>query len=177
MAEHLTSRRSLKWVLLGEFWSDEDIQSWQQTLLTPSKIEIPQNLMNMEKTVHAAWDNCMFALKHIQTTPDQKTMELEFHWLHIRPRGTGLVSLLEMSDLPPNNSSGRGNLKFWNCLTERKICSGDRIVLRTEDPDKFPLPSKELLKMQWHLNRVAALSGASEVLDFHRQEDNPFIVR
>jgi len=30
--------------------------------------------------------------------------------------------------------------------------------------------------MQQYLNRVAALAGASEVLDFHRQEGNPFMI-
>jgi len=34
--------------------SDEDIQAWQQTLLAPSKTEFPQNLISMDKTVHAA---------------------------------------------------------------------------------------------------------------------------
>lgn len=62
----------------------------------------------------------MCALKHIQTAPDKRSMGLEFYWLKICPRGTGLVSFLEIPDLPSNSSSGQGNLKLWDCLTGEK---------------------------------------------------------
>jgi hypothetical protein len=35
-------------------------------------------------------------------------------------------------------------MKFCDCLTEQKICSGHTIVMRTDDPINRPLPSGEL---------------------------------
>ena len=52
--------------------------------------------------------------------------------------------------------------KLFNCLTEKKICSGDVITIRTEDPINHPLPSWDLLDMQWVLHSLVALSGAAE---------------
>lgn len=46
------------------------------------------------------------------------------------------------------------------------------ITLRTENPDEYPLPDENLLKLQFHLNRVAALSGASEIPYEFDEESN-----
>lgn len=53
--------------------------------------------------------------------------------------------------------------KLWNCNTETKICSGYILVFRTDDPEKRPLPSFDLLNMQWALHRALAMSGAADV--------------
>lgn len=46
---------------------------------------------------------------------------------------------------------------------------GHGFTLETSDSNTHPLPNKHLLEMQWHLNRVVALSGAAEAPDL---EDN-----
>lgn len=33
--------------------------------------------------------------------------------------------------------------------------------MRTTDPEVLPLPSKHLLDMKWHLNRIVAMSAAA----------------
>ena len=38
-------------------------------------------------------------------------------------------------------------------------------MLKTPDPDLYPLPSIPLLEMQWILQQVAALSGAADGCD------------
>jgi hypothetical protein len=91
-------------------------------------------------------------------------MEAKFYWLKHRPRSEN-TSLVETPDLPSDFPPGRGDMKFWDCLMEQKICSGHTIVMRTDDPINRPLPSEELLGMQWHLNRLAAISGVSEIPD------------
>lgn len=45
------------------------------------------------------------------------------------------------------------------------ICSGDTFTFTTEDPETLPLPSMELLDMQWILLRLVAMCGAAEWLD------------
>lgn len=172
MRKHLVPR-ALLWNTLRMFWPDQDVEAWQQRLFTPAKTETLENRIAMAKTVQSAWDHCEFAFRPIQTAEDKTSMVAQFFWLKYRDYGRGLVSLLETPDLPSDYPSGRGDLKFWDCLSEKEVVSGDTIVLRTHDPVNFPLPSEELLWMQWHLNRVAALSGASETLDpFHIDEDD-----
>lgn len=98
-------------------------------------------------------------------------MELQFYWLKHRAHPGRLISLMDPPDLPSDYPSGRGDLKFFDCLAEKKINSGDTIIMRTDDPINRPLPSEELLRMQWLLNRVAALSGAADVLDSPQPDD------
>ncbi|PYI34920.1 hypothetical protein BP00DRAFT_422854 [Aspergillus indologenus CBS 114.80] len=51
-------------------------------------------------------------------------------------------------------------------FSDTQICSGHKIIIMTtDDPQDKPLPSMELLQMQWTLNRLAALSGAAAVDD------------
>ncbi|EEQ86967.2 uncharacterized protein BDCG_02087 [Blastomyces dermatitidis ER-3] len=57
----------------------------------------------------------------------------------------------------------------------RPIALGDVFSLTTDDPDKLPLPSWPLLEMQWHLQRIAGMSGAAEAsedLDHNVDDDD-----
>jgi hypothetical protein len=47
----------------------------------------------------------------------------------------------------------------------RPICTGDVFELTTDDPSKYPLPSMDLLDMQWKLQRVVGMKGAAEAID------------
>jgi hypothetical protein len=38
--------------------------------------------------------------------------------------------------------------------------------------DTHPLPSFQLLDMQWHLNRIIAMCGASEIYDSDNDDDD-----
>ncbi|KAL4788202.1 hypothetical protein BJX76DRAFT_316620 [Aspergillus varians] len=48
-----------------------------------------------------------------------------------------------------------------HAITLKPICSCDILVFKTETPDNHPLPSSELLDMQWRLTRAVALSGVA----------------
>jgi hypothetical protein len=63
-------------------------------------------------------------------------------------------------ETPSERILGPG-LQFVNFRTGQLIKSGDTITLYTPDPESFPLPSEDLINLQWHLNRVAALSAAA----------------
>lgn len=52
------------------------------------------------------------------------------------------------------------------------VKSGHIFTLRTHDPIDHPLPSKELLEMQWYLNRVVSLSGAAGTAEFEVDSDD-----
>ena len=50
----------------------------------------------------------------------------------------------------------------------REIESGEIFELTTNNPETHPLPSWELLEMQWFLQRVVAMSGAAGWPQFER---------
>lgn len=56
--------------------------------------------------------------------------------------------------------------------TPRWIQSGDVISFTTHGPEKLPLPSFDLLDMQWALHRVTALSGAADATDEELDPDD-----
>lgn len=175
MSKH-SDLRSQLWQFLKVFWADSKVMAWHNMIQTNLKTEFLANLVTMKKDVHAAWDNCEFALKPIPPSdgedPDPNSMRVEFHWLKVHPRVAPMVSLLAVPDFPTHQSCGRDNLKLWDCITEKKVCSGEVIVLTTDDPKNFPLPSQELLWMQWHLNRVGALCGGAEAVDTKIDDDS-----
>jgi hypothetical protein len=54
----------------------------------------------------------------------------------------------------------------------RKIESGDIFTLTTDNPRKRPLPSLELLEMQWILQRITAMSGAAGTPEIDWDDDD-----
>jgi len=46
------------------------------------------------------------------------------------------------------------------------------ITITTENPDTNPLPSFELLQMQWILHRLVAISGAADVTDEELEDED-----
>lgn len=56
----------------------------------------------------------------------------------------------------------------------RSIQSGDIFTLTTDDPESRPLPSLELLEMQWILQRITAMSDAAGTpeLDWDWDDDD-----
>ena len=159
------------WGILRIFWTQEKIAAWQARLCTTKKTEFLENLIMMNKTAHSAWDKSHFALKPLPNECSDSMMKVEFHWLRVR-KHTSTVFLTEEPDLPAHLPHGEGNVKFWNCTTEQKVCSGDVITMTTKNSTTHPLPSLELLTMLWNLNRVAALSGSAEALEAVLDDDS-----
>jgi hypothetical protein len=56
----------------------------------------------------------------------------------------------------------------------KKIQSGDCFELQTDDPIKNPLPSFELLELQWFLQRIQGMAGAADVVDWEARLDTDF---
>jgi hypothetical protein len=97
---------------------------------------------------------------------DNTQLELEFHWL-ARPRRDSItrVDLLEqpLSSLNRTESTGEATFCIIDNSTKKPILlySGYRFTMRTDDPENLPLPDPGLLEMQWHLQRILAMSGAA----------------
>lgn len=153
------------------FWSQERIDGWRDAILRHGT-ETPENLMCLSPTLHRCHANGRFALQPIKMSEDEKQLTLRFYWL---PRKSTLPATNSIQDRPhiaDNIAELPRHLKVFNVITERKICSGDEIVLETPDPENLPLPDIRLLDMQWVLQRLMALSGGAEAEDYDLNDDD-----
>lgn len=156
------------WDVLKSFWTETRGNSWHHAISTAAGTEIVQNLLSFAPNVHAYHGKADFALQPQRLSEDKKSLTVGFYWLSQMSKLPKKVSLLTTPELLTNlDMCGNSErcVKLWNVPSERKICSGDEITFKTEDPEKMPLPSWELLEMQWILHRLSALSGALEAED------------
>lgn len=158
------------------FWSEERVNAWARAVYGPDGTETPANLITLSSTVHKLWELSRFALKPLDFSSDMKTLRVQFFWLPVNSfiRDREYVAI---TDPPPYNWVNHHDVssldcKLFSCPTEKKICSGDMITIRTEDPINNPLPSWDLLDMQWVLHRVVALSGAAEATEGDLDSDD-----
>jgi hypothetical protein len=147
------------WTVVQIFWSPQTIAAWQRDIT-----KVCQNMLTRNTLVHELWGKACFAFEPVEISEDRKTLTMRFWWL---PLGTfsRQVWMCDRPSLPSDLRSGPRNSKLWDCDTDAPIYSGHLITLTTEDPETMPLPSFELLHMQWVLNRVAAIAGAADITD------------
>jgi HNH endonuclease len=161
------------WSLLWAFWPEDQIERWHKTVFPdPEKpnsgIEACLNLICLSPDAHDLWNRGLFALKPLELSPDKKELNAQFFW---QPRydhriGDGIDLLKE--PLSSEGLKGVGDEYFlvYDYHGEPKyIVSGEIFTFKTEDPEEQPLPSWELLDLQWKLQRVVAMSGAAEPLE------------
>lgn len=117
----------------------------------------------MRCDLHRLWGKARFAFKPVYINDECVELHVAFYWLPVnkwreRP-------LTPAPEAPSEvRFSGKG-YKLFDNITEKVICSGDILVFKTNDPTEHPLPSKELLEMQWNLASVQALSRVADVGD------------
>ncbi|KAL1966279.1 hypothetical protein VTN77DRAFT_4632 [Rasamsonia byssochlamydoides] len=137
-------------------------------------------MISLDKHPHALWGAGRFALRPIEISADRKALKVEFHWQSKPSHETEEIDLLT----EPATSRGlydyggrglpipTGTYKANGEPEYRSIASGDVFSLTTTDPDKLPLPSWPLLEMQWHLQRIAGMSGAAEAREGFDDDDD-----
>ncbi|KAM5445973.1 hypothetical protein MaudCBS49596_006918 [Microsporum audouinii] len=158
------------WNLLSFFWTEPHIRSWYASVF-PRGTEVVSNLLCLAPQMHRYHERALFALQPINLSEDKKCMTLRFYWLPKR----NFSNSVNLSDPPtiPSNLSGLGQEhKAWHIQTEKKISSGDKIIMETDDPDNFPLPDWNLMDMQWILQRLASLSAAADILHEDYDDDD-----
>ncbi|KAB8276194.1 hypothetical protein BDV30DRAFT_236028 [Aspergillus minisclerotigenes] len=157
------------WNILYAFWTEERINAWKKEVLGPDGTETCSNLMCMANVAHKLWEKGRFALKPLSLSEDQKVLTVQFYWLPTNSGSKKMPAIETPAPFPGNLSSstvnGQPSAKLYNIATDAKLCSGHIITFKTDDPVGHPLPSMELLNMQWVLHRVLALSGAADATD------------
>jgi hypothetical protein len=158
------------WDLLGLFWDADQVEKWRCTIFPDSQnpdvgVENCFNLISLTPTAHDMWNKGMFALKPLKLSRNQKKLTVQFFW-QVRgnyERGSRIDLLTE-----PTSSEGLNHLPngfFLNHPDDGDsspcIRSGETFTFTTKDPKNLPLPSLELLEMQWVLQRLVGMCGAA----------------
>jgi hypothetical protein len=169
--------RHMFWRHLQLFWPKEKITAWQEQLFPGDTydcgIETAKNLITLSVAAHRLWNKGAFALKPISVSDDHTTLKVQFFWQIKQPEveTQPTISLLTTpSSTKDLERFGRSRLVHAD-LSDGLLKSGNIFEIKTDDPDKRPLPSFELLEMQWFLQRVTGMAGAVDVeVDVGKQD-------
>ena len=167
------------WQLLGIFWGEEQVETWKRRIFpfhdNPNTgIDAVFNLICLDSRAHRLWNEGAFALRPLDESDEYK-LEVEFVWqTRYKLRSSSNVDLLKVPASSqglyhspvPSNSAAEKTLHWVDYNHPRfpthTLVSGTRFTFTTTDPVNRPLPSKELLNMQWALQRVTAMAAAAE---------------
>jgi hypothetical protein len=162
------------WTTLKMFWKEELVESWRSKLFVDANnpnrgTETIENMVSLSAILQRFHSAARFALRPIQLSDDKTKLELEFHWLVVEERNR--QDEVDIMDEPLSSASrlsaggGYGPLDRIDPTDDTirlPLVSGTRFTMSTDDPVNRPLPDPGLLTLQWHLQRVLAMSGAAE---------------
>jgi len=170
------------WSLLREFWTDKRVDSWRNKIFPnprhpDTRIDACFNLICLSRNAHEQWNQRLFALKPLDLSDDKKKLTVQFFWQRqYDHQRKDCVDLLN----EPLSSEGADLVKegYWlTCVQDdgsfRNIQQGQIFTLTTDDPENQPLPSWELIEMQWFLQRITAMGGAAGTpnVDLNNDDD------
>ncbi|KAJ5426672.1 hypothetical protein N7465_001742 [Penicillium sp. CMV-2018d] len=161
------------WKWLETFWGNHRVTKWKAELLGGPNhrglfnTEQVKNLITLGSQEHNYWDNCVFAFRPVRTYQQNTKMDIAFHLLPLRQDEKRTDYLPALSHPYPSHPRGYstspgGNRHLFHCETLGVIPSGHIFTVTTANPVTHPLPSEELLAMQWNLSRIAIMQGAGE---------------
>lgn len=162
------------WDLLEIFFDIDHIRRWRREIFRdPFDPSIPldgcHNRICLDHATHDSWIRGSFALRPVAVSEDNKQLTVQFYW-QSKPLHSSFdkVEVLQAPDSSKGLIHGDGDMLYihpdGNAENEYHVSSGDVFVFRTENPKTHPLPSFELLDMQWHLNRICLMSGVTDIL-------------
>ncbi|PYH89095.1 hypothetical protein BO71DRAFT_403337 [Aspergillus ellipticus CBS 707.79] len=171
------------WRTLINWWPAEKVNRWKEKIFNESgnPCDSLQNMITLSPCLHAMWNRGVFALRPVsRPAPDGRILTVEFLW--IPPTGP-LSSYLDRVDIltPPPPIIMKQSKTWLTTTTEfpigatymweeddenvRRVRTGDLISITTPDPEKYPLPSYDLLEMQFILQRLVRMSAAAGEID------------
>ncbi|KAJ5899494.1 hypothetical protein N7495_004238 [Penicillium taxi] len=155
------SLRCEVWDLLELFWTPEKKVAWLAGILGPNGTEQCLNMLSLSPIVYRYWSEARFALKPVGLS-DTHTLLVQIYWLKVNPTPNTTTRLLLRPSLACEGGLAGPGLGLYSHKLGRLLVSGDVIAIKTSDPEKLPLPSIEILTLQWNLLRVAALCTGGE---------------
>jgi hypothetical protein len=153
------------WSSLSLFWDEDRISKWKNTVF-PNGVGVEScfNLISLSSETHLMWNKGLFALKPLKLSHDRKRLTVQFFW-----QVPGNYEIDSRVDLLTEHPSSEGlelvGDYFLGRLEDNRsishVRSGETFTFTTKDPEDLPLPSMELLEMQWVLQRLVGMSGAA----------------
>ncbi|KIX05490.1 uncharacterized protein Z518_06362 [Rhinocladiella mackenziei CBS 650.93] len=177
------------WQSLRLFWNRDRIDKWKRTIFQDPQnpytgVDRCFNLISLSADAHNMWNKGMFALKPLQLSSDRKTLTVQLFWQV--PTKYEIDSWIDLLTEPKSSKDlhfveGYFLPRIDDGSTHHDIRSGEVFTFTTKDPENLPLPSVELLEMQWFLQRLVGMSGAAgwPILDLDNDEsddDNGWLV-
>ena len=127
------------------------------------------NLVTLNNFAHRRWTMGHFALEPIPRDPKDENQQQSviFHWLPvIKHSGSIKAGTHPDHEEDPANSSDMSSLSMrLHRADGKRVYSGHRIDMKTSDPENLPLPSYELLRLQWDVQRLLRLSAGAEPIE------------
>ncbi|EEH04553.1 conserved hypothetical protein [Histoplasma capsulatum G186AR] len=168
------------WKLLHFFFEPDRLNRWRAEIFKdPSNptqtADGCHNMICLSPIAHEMWSRGQFALRPVSMSDDCKELTVKFYWQPKPPHDRFASVNIQMA---PNSSrdlvqvNGSQLAIFNNTDSQPAIKSGDTFIFRTTNPDTHPLPSFELLDMQWCLQRIVSMSGAAGVYDEEDDDDD-----
>ena len=169
------------WRFADVFWGKSTTERWKRAVFSdPKQPDSPvndcSNLICLRRDLRSAWSSGLFALRPVWVSEDMTEMEIEFYW---QPKPDH--KLYDLVDVIKEPVSGK-NVNSVDRLivavgkrgepTYRAIESGYRFRMTTDDPVLRPLPSFDLLDMQWHFTRLTSLSAMASFFDVDDDGDS-----
>lgn len=177
------------WDLMSILWSPEKLKLWKELIFcepkTPTRVtHACYNSICISPEIYRMWRMGAFAIQPLEYNSKMTELEVEWHWL---PNQEHSIYDSVPLNKCPLSSSGLNSIKSKSnnlilLLVEfssedmRRVKTGDRFVLKTKDPEHLPLPSKDLLELQFHLQRIVSMAGAAGVdrlSDSYHDDDTP----
>src|SRR4051794_32089912 len=147
------------WKLLALFWDKDRVQKWHDTVFPPPQnvgVEGCFNQISLTPTAHGMWTRGEFALKPLELSSNRKELTVQFFWQV--PGNYKIKSQIDLLTEPASSkglevitkeSNTYGLTRYESDGSAREIRSGETFNFTTKDPTNLPLPSVELLEMQW----------------------------
>jgi len=144
-------------------------------------VQSADNLLCLNAHAHRLWTNGDFAFEPVPRKPEDedKKQILIFHWM---PNITHNSTLCYAPGEHPGHETAPGDCDDSEDRTiqSRRLCrcnvtqvfTGDQIEMSTDDPELRPLPSYQLLSLQWSVQRLLHLQAAAEPKDLSDDDDS-----
>lgn len=162
------------------FWGKGKTERWRRAVFNdptqPGKpVSDCTNLICLRRDIRSAWSSGLFALRPVWVSEDNTEMEIEFYW---QPKPDHrLYDMLDVSKQPVSSKNVSSVDRLIVVVGNRgessyhAIESGYKFRMTTNDPIERPLPSFDLLDMQWHFTRMVSFCGAGSFFDEEERED------
>jgi hypothetical protein len=163
------------WNHLKNFWPAEKVAAWEAELFPKGMHEVGEervyNLITLSPDAHAKWAAGYFALKPISLSDDKMILKVQFFWQKEQDTQT-TISLLT-APFPTEGLERHRYAGLVDWRTKRCIKSGDYFDLQTTNPTTKPLPSFQLLEMQWFLQRLLGMAGGAGDVHWEDLREDP----